>query len=189
MIILIGGPSNTGKTFLAQQLLERYKYPYYSMDHIKMGICRSDQDCGFTPMDEDTHIAKAIWPMIREIIKTAIENKQSLIVEGVYFLPEHTSEFEPEYREKIVPLFLAFTDQYVNDHYECCIVGRRSVIEEKECEDRPKETFLLAHRKTRKSCQIHHARMFLVDQDYEKTIQEAIAYIDRCKDEMELRRI
>lgn len=38
MIILIAGASHTGKTVLAQKLLEKYKYPYLSIDHLKMGL-------------------------------------------------------------------------------------------------------------------------------------------------------
>lgn len=41
MIILIIGASHTGKTALAQKLLEKYKYPYLSIDHLKMGLIRS----------------------------------------------------------------------------------------------------------------------------------------------------
>ena len=40
MIILITGASHTGKTLLAQRLLERYQYPYLSIDHLKMGLIR-----------------------------------------------------------------------------------------------------------------------------------------------------
>lgn len=41
MVILIAGSSHTGKTLLAQKLLEKYKYPYLSIDHLKMGLIRS----------------------------------------------------------------------------------------------------------------------------------------------------
>lgn len=34
MILLIIGASHTGKTLLAQKLLEKYKSPYLSIDHI-----------------------------------------------------------------------------------------------------------------------------------------------------------
>ena len=39
MIILITGASHTGKTAHAQKLLEKYKYPYLSIDHLKMQKC------------------------------------------------------------------------------------------------------------------------------------------------------
>ena len=37
MIIIIAGNTHTGKTALAQKLLEKYKYPYLSIDHLKWG--------------------------------------------------------------------------------------------------------------------------------------------------------
>jgi adenylate kinase family enzyme len=52
VIILIGGASHTGKTLLAQRLLEKYHYPYLSIDHLKMGLIRSGQTA-LTPMDDD----------------------------------------------------------------------------------------------------------------------------------------
>ena len=41
MIFLIAGASHTGKTLLAQKLLEKYKYPYLSLGLLKMGLIRS----------------------------------------------------------------------------------------------------------------------------------------------------
>ena len=40
MVILITGASHTGKTLLAQRMLEKYKYPAFSIDHLKMGLIR-----------------------------------------------------------------------------------------------------------------------------------------------------
>lgn len=77
MIILITGASHTGKTVLAQNLLEKYKYPYFSIDHLKMGLIRSGYT-KFTPED-DAELEAYMWPIIREMMKTAIENKQNLV--------------------------------------------------------------------------------------------------------------
>ena len=41
MIYLIAGATHTGKTAYAQKLLEKYQYPYLSIDHLKMGLIRS----------------------------------------------------------------------------------------------------------------------------------------------------
>ena len=83
MIILIMGASHTGKTKLAQKLLEKYKYPYLSIDHLKMGLIRSGHT-ELTAMSSDEELTDLLWPIISEMIKTAIENKQNLIVEGCY---------------------------------------------------------------------------------------------------------
>lgn len=82
MIVLIAGASHTGKTVLAQKLLEKYKFPYVSIDHLKMGLIRSGKT-NLTPMD-DAELEEYLWPIIREMIKTAVENSQNLIVEGAY---------------------------------------------------------------------------------------------------------
>ena len=82
MVILITGASHTGKTLLAQRMLEKYKYPYLSIDHLKMGMIRSGKT-NLTPEDDDA-LTDELWPIVREMIKTAIENRQNLIVEGGY---------------------------------------------------------------------------------------------------------
>ena len=83
MIILIAGPSHTGKTALAQRLLEKYNYPYLSIDHLKMGLIRSG-NTDLTPLSDEDALTAYLWPIVREMIKTAVENKQNLIVEGCY---------------------------------------------------------------------------------------------------------
>ena len=82
MVIIITGASHTGKTLLAQRLLEKYKYPYLSLDHLKMGLIRSSKT-NLTPEDDEA-LTDELWPIVREMVKTAIENQQNLIVEGCY---------------------------------------------------------------------------------------------------------
>ena len=82
MIVLITGASHTGKTLLAHRLLEKYKYPYLSIDHLKMGLIRSG-NTDLTQEDDDA-LTEFLWPIVREMIKTAVENHQNLIVEGCY---------------------------------------------------------------------------------------------------------
>lgn len=82
MIILIAGASHTGKTVLAQKMLEKYKIPYFSIDHLKMGLIRSG-NTNLTPED-DVELGEYLWPIIREMIKTAIENSQNLVMSETY---------------------------------------------------------------------------------------------------------
>ena len=78
MIVLITGASHTGKTKLAQKLLEKYKYPYLSIDHLKMGLIRSG-NTQLTPISDTRALTDYLWPIVREMIKTAIENGQNLV--------------------------------------------------------------------------------------------------------------
>ena len=96
MILLITGASHVGKTALAQRLLEKYQYPYLSIDHLKMGLIRSG-NTDLTPMSDDKELTAYLWPIVREMIKTAIENKQNLIVEGCYIPFDWQKDFDAEY--------------------------------------------------------------------------------------------
>ena len=116
MIILITGASHTGKTLLAQRLLEKYKYPYLSIDHLKMGLIRSG-NTSLTSENDDA-LTDYLWPIVREIIKTAIENGQHLIVEGCYIPFDWRNDFDEQYLSSIRFICLAMTDNYIESHFD-----------------------------------------------------------------------
>ena len=116
MIILITGASHTGKTNLAQKLLEKYSYPYLSLDHLKMGLIRSGQT-DLTPMD-DEKLVPYIWNITKEIIKTAIENGQNLIDEGCYIPFDWKKDFSEEYLRNIKYCCLVMSEEYIKNHFE-----------------------------------------------------------------------
>ncbi len=111
MIVLITGASHTGKTALAQKLLEQYQYPYLSIDHLKMGLIRSGYT-KLTPEDDDA-LTDYLWPVIREMIKTAIENRQNLIVEGCYIPFDWSKDFEQKYLKYIRYYCLVLSESYI----------------------------------------------------------------------------
>ncbi len=116
MIILITGASHTGKTVLAQKLLEQYQYPYLSIDHLKMGLIRSG-NTKLTPISEDAELTKYLWPIVCEIIKTAIENKQNLIVEGCYIPFDWKKDFTKDYLKDIRYYCLIMSERYIKKHF------------------------------------------------------------------------
>jgi len=116
MIILITGASHTGKTLLAQRMLEEYKYPYLSIDHLKMGLIRSG-NTSLTPEDDDA-LTEYLWPIVCEMVTTAIENQQNLIVEGCYIPPNWRKDFDAQYLKSIRFVCLAMTDEYIDTHFD-----------------------------------------------------------------------
>ena len=116
MIVLITGASHTGKTALAQKLLEKYKYPFLSIDHLKMGLIRSG-NTELTAMSDDKDLIAYLWPIVREMIKTAIENWQNLIVEGCYIPFDWQKDFESEYLENIKYYCLIMSEKYIRTHF------------------------------------------------------------------------
>lgn len=173
MIILITGASHTGKTVLAQKLLEKYKYPYLSIDHLKMGLIRSG-NTNLTPSD-DEELTPYLWPIIREMIKTAIENKQNLIVEGCYVPADWKKDFEEEYLQEIQYICLALTDHYIDTHLKD-IYAHESDVEKRlfgadfEVENLKKDNHAFIE-----ACKNTNEKIILIDEDYEKTIEDLLS--------------
>ncbi len=116
MIILIAGSSHTGKTLLAQRLLEKYNYPYLSIDHLKMGLIRSNY-CSLSPESSDEELTNFLWPIVKEIIKTNIENNQNLIIEGCYIPFNYKDYFNDDYLKHIKYVCLIFSSNYIEDNF------------------------------------------------------------------------
>lgn len=132
MIILITGASHTGKMLLAQKMLEKYHYPYLSIDHLKMGLIKSGQT-ELTPYDDDK-LTDYLWAIVKEIIKTTVENNQNLIIEGCYIPFDWKKDFDSEYISQIRFLCLVMSENYINHHYNDILINE-NVIEKRMPDD------------------------------------------------------
>ncbi len=170
MIIIITGASHTGKTLLAQQFLEKFKYSYLSIDHLKMGLIRSG-NTELTPYD-DKKITEYIWPIVREIIKTAIENKQNLIVEGCYIPYDWRSGFEENYLQSIQFICLAMTDKYIDNNYNLIVKHCSDIEYRGDDADCTAETLKEDNRNVIAGFQQQGEQITLIDKDYEKALKK-----------------
>ena len=169
MIVLIGGASHAGKTAAAQKLLERYHYPYLSIDHLKMGLIRSGQT-SLTPED-DRELTGYLWPIVREMIKTAIENEQNLIVEGCYIPYTWRESFEAEYLAHIRYVCLVMSEAYIRTHFED-IRRYASVIEQRgDDADCTMEGMLADNREMLEQCRLNGLDYILIDGEYRVNIE------------------
>lgn len=170
MIILITGASHTGKTALAQKLLEKYKYPYLSIDHLKMGLIRIG-NTKLTPMSGDKALTDYLWPIVCEMIKTAIENKQNLIVEGCYIPFDWSKAFEAEYLDNIKYYCLVMSDKYIKNHFSD-IKKYANVVENRiDDEDCTMETVLRDNAQMLEQCQNYKIDYLLIDEEYQIDIE------------------
>ena len=166
MIILITGASHTGKTALAQKLLEKYKYPYFSIDHLKMGLIRSGYT-ELTPMSYDRELTKYLWPIVCGIIKTAIENKQNLIVEGCYIPFSWEDSFEKEYLDNIRYYCLIMSEKYIKNNFSD--IKRYANVIEKRIDDEwcTLETVLADNAQMLADAKKYKVNYVLIDDEYE----------------------
>ena len=166
MVILICGASHTGKTALAQRLLEKYHYPYLSVDHLKMGLIRSGQT-ELTPLSEDRKLTAYLWPIVREMVKTAIENHQNLIVEGCYIPFDWEKDFGEMYLSHIRYCCLIMSENYIRNHFGdikryACVIENR--LDDGWC---TMESVLRDNREMLSLAQTHKANYILIDDAYQ----------------------
>ena len=172
MIILIAGASHTGKTLLAQRLLERYQYPYLSVDHLKMGLIRSN-NTELTPMDDDK-LTAYLWPIVREMIKTAIENGQNLIVEGCYIPFDWAKDFEPRYLRHIRYRCLIMSQAYIEDHFEDIRRHGNDIEQRLDDSGLNKEELIEENRRNLEACRIYGCAFILLDEGYDIPLENIV---------------
>jgi len=179
MVILIGGVGYAGKTFMAQQLLEKYKYPYLSIDHLKMGLYRADIGCGFTPNDSVVHIGEIMWPILKGIIMTNVESKQNLVIEGGYLLPHRVRELESEYLENIISFYLGFSNSYIEKYFQSKIIRNRCVVEERGYDNSDTvRDYIFENNNQKERCIAYDAKYFEIDRDYHEEMSMVYSWID-----------
>ncbi len=178
MIILIGGASCVGKTKLAQRLMEKYNIPYLSLDHIKMGLIRGGADCGFTAESPDSLISKKLWPIVRGMIMTAVENRQHMIIEGCYLPPDKIAALPEEYRAHIISFHLALGYRYALEHYEDIIAHRSDIEQRLYPEERTAKEIAEDNDRTAIICAQSAAKAFIIEEDYEAELQSILRWLD-----------
>ena len=165
MVFLIAGASHTGKTVLAQRLLQKYGYPCLSIDHLKMGLIRSGYTA-LTPMSSDRDLTDYLWPVVREMVKTVIENGQNLIVEGCYIPFDWEKDFAEKYRTQIQYRCLVMSEAYIRSHY--LDIKKYADVVEQRVDDSActVESLLRDNAQALESCQKYGVEYVLIDGNY-----------------------
>lgn len=174
MIPLMTGASHTGKTLLAQKILEEYQIPYLSMDLLKMGLIRSNY-VNLTPKDDDA-LQGYMWPMVREMIKTAIENRQNLVMEGAYIPFGWEKDFSDEYLREIQYKCLVMSRRYIENHFldiraHACDIEKR--IDDSWC---TMEFLIAENARYLDMCEKHQYPFMFIDEGYEVDVNLSIEH-------------
>lgn len=169
MIILIAGASHTGKTVLSQRILEKYKFPYLSIDHIKMGLIRSG-NTKLTP-ENDKELEDYLWPIIREIVKTAIENHQNLVIEGGYIPFDWKKDFNDEYLNQIQYYCLVMSKEYIQKHFSNIMQHANAIENRSDDSWCTMETVLEENIDNLEMCKKYGCNYILIEHDYKVDIE------------------
>lgn len=169
MVILISGSSHTGKTLLAQKLLEKYKFPYLSIDHLKMGLIRS-KNTKLTVEDDDK-LTKYLWKIIKEIIKTNIENNQNIIIEGCYIPFDWKNDFNKKYLKEIKYICLVMTEKYIRNNYDNIKMYENIIENRKKQEDIKIDELIKENKYNLDMCRKYGNEYVLIDDKYDINLE------------------
>ena len=167
MVVLVFGASHTGKTLLAQKILEKYHFPYLSIDHLKMGLIRS-KNTDLTPED-DEKLTEYLWPIVREIIKTAIENNQNLTVEGCYVPFDWRNDFDAKYLENIKSCCLVMTENYIRNNFDS-IIDNANAVEKRLFDSVDMEELIAENKQNLSLCEKYGENVILINNEYKADI-------------------
>jgi len=165
MVLLLAGASHTGKTLLAQRLLEKYHWPYLSLDHLKMGLIRSG-NTALTPADDEA-LTAYLWPIVREMVKTAVENGQNLIVEGCYIPFDWRESFSASYLEHIRYCCLIMTEGYIRSHFADVRAFANAIEGRLDDSDLSQEALVAENAANLRLCREHECDYILIDGAYD----------------------
>lgn len=168
MICLIAGTSHTGKTVLAQRLLEEKHWPYLSLDHLKMGLIRSG-NTNLTVFD-DEKLTDYLWPIAREMAKTAIENNQNLIIEGCYIPHSWAADFEEAYRARIKAVWLIMTENYIRSHFSDILSHASDVEQRLDDSGLSMAELIRDNQRNLELCRKYGCEYILIDDAYHVTL-------------------
>ena len=167
MVVLVFGASHSGKTLLAQKILEKYHFPYLSIDHLKMGLIRS-KNTDLTPED-DEKLTEYLWPIVREIIKTAVENNQNLTVEGCYVPFDWRNDFDAEYLENIKSCCIVMTENYIRNNFDS-IIDNANAVEKRLFDSVDMEELIAENKQNLSLCEKYGENVILINNEYKVDI-------------------
>ena len=118
-------------------------------------------------MSDDGELTAYLWPIVREMIKTAIENEQNLIVEGCYVPFDWAKDFENEYLANIRYYCLVMSERYIRNHF-ADIKKYANVIENRMDDSYcTVESVLADNAQMLELAGRHHVNCVLIDEKYE----------------------
>lgn len=163
MIILIGGSSHVGKTLISQKLIEKYHFPCTSLDHLKMGFIRTGKT--ELTVEDDYQMRYWLWPFAAEMVKTAIENNQNMILEGCYIPVEWKESFSEEYLHQIRCVYIVMSENYLRKNFHL-LSDYANVIEKRLDDELDLERLITCSKEFKEGCIQHNIPYIEIDKEY-----------------------
>ena len=130
-----------------------------------MGLIRSKNTT--LTVEDDEELTGYLWEVIKEIIKTNIENKQNIIIEGCYMPFDWKKDFEEEYLKEIQYVCLIMTEEYIKKNYQDIIKYENIIEQRKQQESIDIDNLIEENKYNLKMCEKYKNKYILIKDKYE----------------------
>lgn len=163
MVIIIGGSSHVGKTLIAQKLIKKYHFACTNLDHLKMAFIKSGRT--ELTVNDDYKMRFFLWPFASQMIKSAIEKNQNMIIEGCYIPQKWKESFSSEELKSICSVFIVMSEKYLRSHFED-ISKYSAVIEKRGEENLDLERLINCSKEFKEDCISNNTPFIEIDDEY-----------------------
>ena len=95
-------------------------------------------------------------------------------------------EFGDIYSEKIIPIFIGFSKNYIQHNFKTGIKKYRNIMEHRNTtEERTIDELIKEHQEFKEQCLQSDVKNFEINHKYDKEIQKVYDYIDAEKDRID----
>lgn len=108
MLFIVGGAPRAGKSILAQRMLAERKLAYFPTDILMMGFANAMPESGLELRDPAPVRAAIMWPMLRAMASTIVENGDDYLLEGDVLMPSHAVELRDRFGAPIRSCFMGY---------------------------------------------------------------------------------
>ncbi len=182
MLYLIGGAPRAGKSILARRLLTMRKVPYFPTDLLMMGLAKSMALPGLNPHHSAQTRSPMMWPILRGIATTIVENGDDYLLEGDVLMPENAAELRNRFGAAVRACFLGYEN--VDPARKMRDIRRHDADRSEwtyDCDDahlmRLIGEFKTLSEELRRECADYDLRYFDGSEDLLATVEAAVAYL------------
>ena len=133
-----------------------------------MGLIRSKNTT--LTVEDDEELTQYLWKIIKEMIKTNIENKQNIIIEGCYIPFDWKKDFEEEYVKEIQYICLIMTEEYIKNNYQDIIKYENIIEQRKQQESIDIENLIEENKYNLNMCEKYKNRYILINDKYDNKL-------------------
>jgi hypothetical protein len=184
MLYLIGGAPRSGKSLLVRRLLAERHVPYLPIDQLMMGVARGWPDAGVDPAASDAAVGERLWPVIREMARTLLDDGLDYAIEGAQLQPAHVAAVRDLHPTAVRACFLGYADATPGKKLRAIRKHAglpNDWIQAWAWSDAEVLAFIgrmTAHSaELRDRCAAHGLRYFEVSQDFDGSLTAALSYL------------